>query len=49
MVAVTVVGMVVAEFSEALKPGRSAHSALPPEGGIGACVRLIKMESCCHV
>ena len=51
VVAVTMMEMVLAGFSEALRPGRSAYNVLPPgRFDLKSCVRqLARMETWRHV
>ena len=50
MAVATEVGMVVAGFSEALRPGRSAYRVVPyGRWSLRSCVRWARMESSRHV
>ena len=50
VVVATEVGMVVAGFSEALRPGRSAYRVVPyRRWSLRSCVRWARMESWRHV
>ena len=50
VVAVTEIGIIVAGFSEALRPGKSAYSVVPSGMlDLSSCVKWASMESWHHV